>query len=65
VALRCAGQLRMAPNGYPLGLDLTAAFAVGAALGYDTRGLAEFLPDIETGMAAGIKTEIDRLRSDN
>lgn len=55
----------MAPSGYPLGLDLAAAFTVGEALGYDARGLAEFLPDLEAGLVAGIKSEIDRLRSES
>ena len=64
VLLRCAGQLRLAPSGYPLGMDLTAAFAVGEALGYDAQGLAEFLPVLEAGLVTGLKIEIDRLRSD-
>jgi hypothetical protein len=32
--LRCAGQLRIAPSGWIVGLDLAAAIAVGTALGH-------------------------------
>ena len=32
--LRCAGQLRIAPNGWIVELDLAAAIAVGTALGH-------------------------------
>lgn len=53
----------MAPSGYPLGLDLAAALSVGDALGYDRQGLVELLPELEAGLVAGLKSEIDRLRS--
>jgi len=55
VAERCAGQLRIAPSGHVLGLDLGVAFTVGAALGYDARWLAGFLPEIEAGMVDGLR----------
>jgi len=55
VAERCAGQLRIAPSGHVLGLDLAVAFALGAALGCDARWLAEFLPEIEAGMVEGLR----------
>jgi len=37
-----------------LGLDLGVAFAVGGALGYDAKWLAEFLPEIEIGMVKSV-----------
>jgi len=55
IAERCAGQLRLAPSGHVLGLDLSIAFAIGAALGCEARWLAEFLPEIEAGMIDGIR----------
>ena len=36
-------------------IDLAAALSVGAALGYDTRALAELLPAAEAGLAAAIR----------
>jgi hypothetical protein len=58
VAAKCAGQLRLAPVGGVSGLDFTAAFACGRALGYDLVALAELLPAAEAGMVAAIN---DRL----
>jgi hypothetical protein len=56
---RCAGQLRVGPGG-PVGLDFTAALAVGAALGYDAVGLAELLP-----AAAGLMRGLAKLVKDD
>ena len=59
VILRCSGQLRLAPQaGIVIGLDLTAALSLGAALGYDTRALAELLPAAEAGLVAAINTRL-------
>jgi hypothetical protein len=57
VLLRCTGQLRALPGAF-LGLDLAAALAVGAALGYDTAALAELLPAGEAGMVGAINERI-------
>ena len=58
---RCAGQLRLAPNGsVVLGLDLAAAIALAMALGYDIRAVAELLPAAEAGL---IKALNERLAS--
>lgn len=53
VALRCAGQLRLAP-GVAIGLDLGACLGIGAAIGYDATVLAELLPAAEAGMVAAL-----------
>jgi hypothetical protein len=59
VALKCMGQLRLMPMGGGVsGLDFTAAFACGRALGYDLAALAELLQAAEAGMVAAIN---DRL----
>lgn len=50
---RCVGQLRVGPAG-PVGLDFSAAFALGAALGYERVGLAELLPAAEAGLMRGL-----------
>ncbi len=58
--MRGAGQLRLAPSGYPIGLDLSALLTLGDALGYDRHALAELLPALEAGLVAGLKTALDR-----
>ena len=57
MALRCAGQLRLAP-GAAIGLDLGACLAMGAALGYDATALAELLPAAEAGMIAALNERL-------
>ncbi|MDD3370767.1 MAG: hypothetical protein PHE27_02955 [Alphaproteobacteria bacterium] len=57
VALRCAGQLRMA-HVAAVGIDMAAAFQIGNALGYDLVGLAELLPACEGGMVSAINEKI-------
>jgi hypothetical protein len=62
VITRCSGQLRLAPNaGIVIGIDLTAALAIGAALGHDVYALAELLPAAEAGLVAALNA---RLASD-
>ena len=57
--LRCSGQLRLAPHaGIVIGIDLAAAFALGAALGHDVYALAELLPAAEAGLVAAINTRL-------
>ena len=50
---RLGGQIRIGPNGRILGYDLTAALGLAAALGYDSRAMAELLPALEAGMVRG------------
>jgi predicted outer membrane lipoprotein len=59
VLLRCSGQIRAVP-GAVLGLDFSAAFAIGQALGYDHVALAELLPAGEAGMIAAINERLKR-----
>ena len=59
VLLRCSGQIRVIP-GAVIGIDFGAAFAVAAALGYDTIALAELLPAGEAGMISAINERIRR-----
>ncbi len=56
---RCSGQLRAIP-GAAVGLDFSAALAIGAALGYDATALAELLPAGESGLIAIINERLQR-----
>jgi hypothetical protein len=61
VLTRCAGQLRLAPGGAAvLGLDLTAALSLGAALGHDMMALAELLPAGEAGLVTALNTRLQK-----
>ena len=57
--LRCSGQLRLAPNAaIVIGIDMTAAMAIGAALGHDVQALAELLPAAEAGLVAAFNRRL-------
>ncbi len=49
VLLACQGQLRLAPSGQVIGIDLNVALQVAAARGYDVTVLSELLPAAEAG----------------
>lgn len=63
VALRCAGQLRMA-QWTVVGFDMIAAIKVGEALGYDATGLAELLLACEAGVVAALNEKIGKAVKD-
>ncbi len=63
VALRCAGQLRMA-QWTVIGLDIGAAIKIGEALGYDAPALAELLLSCEAGMVAAMNEKIGKAVKD-
>jgi hypothetical protein len=50
VLLACQGQLRLAPSGHVIGIDIKAALRIGAAGGDDLAGLSELLPAAEAGL---------------
>jgi hypothetical protein len=52
--VKCQGQVRLAPRGGLLGFDLSAALAMGHALGYRAPALAELLPEIEAGLVEAV-----------
>jgi hypothetical protein len=52
VLLACQGQIRLAPSGHVVGIDLDAALKVGAARRYDRATLSELLPAAEAGLVA-------------
>jgi hypothetical protein len=50
VLLACQSQLRLAPSGHVVGIDLNAALRLGAARSCDLVVLSELLPAAEAGM---------------
>jgi hypothetical protein len=57
VLLACQGQLRLAPSGYVIGIDMGAALKIGAARGSDLIILSELLPAAEAGLAEALYSD--------
>jgi hypothetical protein len=62
VLLACQGQLRLAPSGHVVGIDMDAALKIGGARGCDLAVLSELLPAAETGLVEALRAEVDRPR---
>jgi protein-L-isoaspartate O-methyltransferase len=62
VLLACQGQLRLAPSGHVVGIDVNAALKIGTARGYNLAVLSELLPAAEAGLVEALS--IDRIRDD-
>jgi hypothetical protein len=62
VLLACQGQIRLAPSGHVIGIDMHAALKVGAARGCDLAVLSELLPAAEAGLVDALS--MDRGRRD-
>ena len=58
IALRCAGQLRMAQFAV-IGIDMNAALKIAEALNIDSTSTAELLPSCESGMVSAINAKIN------
>jgi hypothetical protein len=54
VLLACQGQLRLAPSGHVIGINLEAALKIGAARGCDLEVLTELLPAAELGTVEAV-----------
>jgi hypothetical protein len=50
VLLACQRQLRLAPSGHVVGIDMDAALRLAAARGHDLAVLSELLPAAEAGL---------------
>jgi hypothetical protein len=61
VLLACQGQLRLAPSGHVMGIDMGAALKFGDARGRDLAVLSELLPPAEAGLLEALCS--DRSRS--
>ena len=54
VLLACQGQLRLAPSGHVIGIDISTALRLGIARGCDRAVLSELLPAAEAGMVEAL-----------
>jgi hypothetical protein len=50
VLLACQGQLRLAPSGHMISIDMSTALSLGAARGCDLAVLSELLAKAEGGL---------------
>jgi hypothetical protein len=57
VVLACQGQLRLAPSGHVIGIEMDAALKIGAARGCDLAVLSELLPAAEAGLVEALSTD--------
>jgi hypothetical protein len=57
VLLACQGQLRLAPSGHVIGIDLSAARRLAKARGCDLAVLSELLPAAEAGLVEALSTD--------
>jgi hypothetical protein len=62
VLLACQGQLRMAPSGHAVGIEMDAALELAAARRYDPAVLSELLAAAEVGLVEALCS--DRVRDD-
>jgi hypothetical protein len=62
VLLACQGQLRLAPSGHVIGIDMSTALSLGAARGSNLAVLSELLPAAEAGLVEPLCS--DRVRDD-
>jgi hypothetical protein len=60
--LTCHGQLRLAPSGHVIGIDIDAALRIGTARGSDLAALSDLLPAAEAGLVQALCS--DRVRDD-
>ena len=60
VLIACQGQLRLAPSGHVIGIDMDAALEIAAARRCDLAVLSELLPAAEAGMIEALCS--DRVR---
>jgi hypothetical protein len=59
VLLACQGQLRLAPSGHVVGIDMDASLRLAAARGHDLAVLSELLPAAEAGVVEAWSTAGD------
>jgi hypothetical protein len=62
VLLACQGQMRLAPGGHVIGIDMDVALSVARARGCDLGTLSELLPAAEAGVVETLCC--DRVRND-
>jgi hypothetical protein len=57
VLLACQGQLRLAPSGHVIGIDIDTALSLAAARGCSLEVLSELLPAAEAGLVEALSTD--------
>lgn len=57
VLIACQGQLRFAPSGHVIGIDMDAALKIGAARGCDLVVLSELLPAAEADLLEALSSD--------
>jgi hypothetical protein len=62
VLLACQGQLRLAPSGHVIGIDMGAALRIAAVRGFDLAVLSELLPAAEGALVEALFS--DRVKDD-
>jgi hypothetical protein len=62
VLLACQGQLRRAPSGHVVGVDMNVALSLASARDGDLVVLSELLPAAESGLVEALWS--DRVRDD-
>jgi hypothetical protein len=60
VLLACQGQLRLAPGGHVIGIDMSASLGLATARSHDLAVLSELLPAAEAGMIEALSTDLAR-----
>ena len=60
VLLACQGQLRLAPSGHVVGIDVSTALSIGAARRCDIAVLSELLPAAEAGLVEALCSDPGR-----
>ena len=60
VLLAYQGQLRLAPSGRVVGIDMSAELKIGVARGHDLAVLSELLPTAEEGFVEALCADADR-----
>jgi hypothetical protein len=60
VLLACQGQLRLAPSGRVVGIEMSTALRLSAVRGYDLAVLSELLPAAEAGLVEAWCADADR-----
>jgi hypothetical protein len=63
VLLACQGQLRLAPSGHVIGIDMDAALKIAAARVFDLSVLSELLAAAEAGFVEALCADADRRHS--
>jgi hypothetical protein len=60
VLLACQGQVRLAPSGHAVGIDMDTALQLASTRGYELAVLSELLPAAEAGLVEALSS--DRVR---